>query len=61
MIKDTAALIPAAAVVLAIAVATKLFCKHQQKLKKVLQTSFIALAIARHNHVIAVRTAAYSF
>eukprot|EP00953_Heterococcus_sp_UTEX-ZZ885_P002315 1766-Heterococcus_DN1.PRE.5 len=37
MIKDIAALLPAAAVALAIAVATKLFFKHQQKLKKVLE------------------------
>jgi hypothetical protein len=37
MIVDTAALLPAAVVALAIAVATKLFSKHQQKLKKVLE------------------------
>eukprot|EP00953_Heterococcus_sp_UTEX-ZZ885_P031668 16596-Heterococcus_DN1.PRE.3 len=39
MVKDAAALIPAAAVVLAIAVATKLFCKHQQKLKKAIESA----------------------
>eukprot|EP00953_Heterococcus_sp_UTEX-ZZ885_P020273 11348-Heterococcus_DN1.PRE.3 len=35
MIVDTATLLPAAVVVIAIVVATKLFSKHQQKLKKV--------------------------
>jgi hypothetical protein len=38
MIKDTAALLPAAVVVIAIAVATKLFFEHKLKLKKVLHS-----------------------
>jgi hypothetical protein len=62
MIVDTATLLPAAVVVLAIAVATKLFFEHKLKLKKVLQTSFIALALARHTiwGIIAVRTSAHT-
>jgi hypothetical protein len=62
MIVNTAALLPAAVVVLAIAVATKLFFEHKQKLKKVLQTSFIALVLARHTiwGMTAVRTSAHT-
>jgi hypothetical protein len=37
MTVDTAALLPAVVVILAIAVATKPFIKHQQELKKVLE------------------------
>jgi hypothetical protein len=49
MAVDIAALLPAAVVVIAVAVATKLFAKHQRKLKKVLQASTCALVAARHN------------
>jgi hypothetical protein len=38
MTVDIAALLPAAVAVIAIAVATKLFAKHQRKLTKVLQS-----------------------
>jgi hypothetical protein len=41
MIVDTATLLPAVVVILAIAVATKLFAKHQQKFKKVLEVRSI--------------------
>jgi hypothetical protein len=44
MIVDTTALLPAAVVLVAIAAAAKLFSKHQQKLKKVLEASSFALA-----------------
>eukprot|EP00953_Heterococcus_sp_UTEX-ZZ885_P006351 3880-Heterococcus_DN1.PRE.1 len=41
MTVDAAALLPAVVVILAIAVATKLFIKHQQELKKVLELGAI--------------------
>jgi hypothetical protein len=43
MIVDTASLLTAVVVVLAIAVATKLFAKHQRKFKKVLEVRSIKL------------------
>jgi hypothetical protein len=47
MIKDIAALLPTAAVAMAIAVATKLFFMHQQKLKKVLQLDIKLCAVPK--------------